>query len=42
MAKRLHELLGETHAVPRRLAGEVSDALSKLLEALAKGEDAAA
>lgn len=42
VAKRLHELLGETHAVPRRLAGEVSDALAKLLEALAKDEEAAA
>jgi len=42
VAKRLHELLGETRAVPRRLAGEVGEAVAKLLEALAKGEDAAA
>jgi hypothetical protein len=42
VAKRLHELLGETRAVPKRLASEVGDAVAKLLEALAKGEDAAA
>ena len=42
VAKRLHEILGETRAVPRRLAGEVDEALEKLLEALAKDEDAAA
>jgi hypothetical protein len=42
VAKRLQDLLGETHAVPRRLASEVGDAVGKLLEALAKGEDAAA
>jgi hypothetical protein len=42
VAKRLQEILGETRAVPRRLAGEVGEALAKLLEALAKDEDAAA
>jgi hypothetical protein len=43
VAKRLHDLLGETRAVPRRLASEVDDAVSKLLEAIAKkDEDAAA
>jgi hypothetical protein len=42
VARRLHELLGETRAVPRRLAAEVDDAVTKLLEALAKKEDAAA
>jgi hypothetical protein len=42
VAKRLQEILGETRAVPRRLAGEVGEALAKLLEALAKSEDAAA
>ncbi len=42
VAKRLQELLGETRAVPRRLAGEVGEALGKLLEAVGKGEDAAA
>jgi lipopolysaccharide biosynthesis regulator YciM len=38
VANRLRELLGETHAVPRNLALEVTEALSKLLEAI--GEDA--
>ena len=42
VAKRLQEILGETRAVPRRLAGEVGEALGRLLEALGKGEDAAA
>ena len=45
VAKRLRELLAETRAVPRRLAGEVSESLDKLLEALDTGgakEDAAA
>ena len=42
VAKRLQEILGETRAVPRRLAGEVGEALEKLLDALGKGEDAAA
>jgi hypothetical protein len=34
VAKRLRELLSETRAVPRRLAGEVSESLDKLLAAL--------
>jgi hypothetical protein len=34
VAKRLRELLSETRAVPRRLAGEVSESLDRLLEAL--------
>ncbi len=34
VAKRLRELLAETRAVPRRLAGEVSESLDKLLESL--------
>ena len=42
VAKRLQEILGETRAVPRRLAGEVGEALGKLLDALGKSEDAAA
>jgi hypothetical protein len=42
VAKRLQELLGETRAVPRRLASEVEEAVGKLLEALAKNEDRAA
>jgi hypothetical protein len=42
VAKRLQELLGETRAVPRRLAAEVGESLAKLLEALAKDEEAAA
>jgi hypothetical protein len=41
VAKRLKEILGDTRAVPRRLAGEVGEALEKLLTALGKGEDAA-
>ena len=42
VAKRLQEILGETRAVPRRLASEVGDALGKLLDALEKDEHAAA
>jgi hypothetical protein len=42
VGKRLQEILGETRAVPRRLAAEVGEALAKLLEAVGKGEDAAA
>ncbi len=34
VAKRLRELLAETRAVPRRMAGEVSESLDKLLAAL--------
>jgi hypothetical protein len=41
VAKRLRELLGETRAVPRKLAGEVSSSLDKLLEAI-EGKEAAA
>lgn len=42
VAKRLKEILGDTRAVPRRLASEVGEALEKLIEALTKDEDAAA
>jgi hypothetical protein len=42
VAKRLKEILEGTRAVPRRLAGEVGEALEKLLTALGKDEDAAA
>jgi hypothetical protein len=42
VAKRLRELLNDTRAVPRRLAGEVGGALDTLLEALGKDEEAAA
>jgi hypothetical protein len=42
VAKRLRELLAGTHAVPRRLATEVSGALDRLLEAIEEKEEAAA
>jgi hypothetical protein len=42
VATRLRELLAETKAVPRRLAGEVDAALDRLLEALASRDDRAA
>jgi len=42
VAKRLRELLQETHVVPRRLAGEVGEALERLLEALEEEEEEAA
>jgi hypothetical protein len=44
VAKRLRELLSETRAVPKRLAGEVSESLDKLLAALGteSGEEEAA
>jgi hypothetical protein len=42
VARRLHEILGDTHAVSRRLSAEVTAALDKLLAALGKDEDAAA
>jgi len=42
VAGRLRELLGETRAVPRRLAGEVGEALERLLEALAERDEEAA
>ena len=41
VAKRLREILGETRAVPRKLAGEVSSALDRLLEAIEEKEAAA-
>jgi hypothetical protein len=41
VAKRLRELLGETRSVPRKLAGEVSAALDKLLESIEDKEAAA-
>ncbi len=41
VARRLRELLGETRAVPRRLASEVSEALGRLLEAVEEREQAA-
>jgi hypothetical protein len=34
VAKRLRELLGETHVVPRRLASEVGESLDRLLDTL--------
>lgn len=42
VASRLRELLGETRAVPKKLAGEVSSALERLLEALGTDEEEAA
>ncbi len=42
VAKRLRELLGSTKAVPRGLARDVSDALDKLLEAVADDAEEAA
>jgi hypothetical protein len=41
VAKRLKELLGETKAVPRKLAGEVGMMLEQLLEAIEDKEEAA-
>ena len=41
VARRLRELLSETHVVPRRVAGEVGGALDRLLEALESAEEAA-
>jgi hypothetical protein len=41
VTRRLRELLSETHAVPRRVAGEVGNALDRLLEALESAEEAA-
>jgi len=41
VAKRLREILGETRAVPRKLAGEVSSALDRLLAAIEDKEAAA-
>jgi hypothetical protein len=42
VATRLRELLGETRAVPRKLAGEVGGALDRLLEALEMDRENAA
>jgi hypothetical protein len=42
VAKRLHDLLNETRAVPRRLALEVAASVGQLLEALEKGDEKAA
>jgi hypothetical protein len=42
VARRLRELLAETRAVPRKLAGEVGSALDKLLEAIGDEDEAAA
>jgi hypothetical protein len=42
VGRRLHELLQETRAVPKRLAGEVAQALERLLEALASDDEKAA
>jgi hypothetical protein len=41
VARRLRELLAETRAVPRKLAGEVGAALDQLLEAIEEREEAA-
>jgi hypothetical protein len=41
VAKRLRELLGETQAVPRRLASEACSVLDRLLEAIEEREEAA-
>jgi hypothetical protein len=41
-ATRLRDLLPETKAVPKKLVGEVSAALERLLEALGQGEEEAA
>jgi len=42
VAGRLRELLGETRAVPRKLAGEVNEALDRLLEVVRAASDRAA
>ncbi len=42
VAKRLRELLAETHVVPKRLASEVGAALDRLLEAVEAREERAA
>ncbi len=41
VARRLRELLGETHVVSRKLAGEVGAVLDQLLEAIEEKEEAA-
>ncbi|HEX3772139.1 MAG TPA: hypothetical protein VHV30_14785 [Polyangiaceae bacterium] len=40
VARRLHELLAESHAVPRKLAGDVQGSLDRLLDALGREEAA--
>lgn len=42
VATRLRELLAETRAVPRKVAGEAVEALDRVLEALAASEEKAA
>jgi hypothetical protein len=42
VAGRLRELLGDTRAVPRKLAGEVSEALDRLLDAVRRSSERAA
>jgi hypothetical protein len=42
VATRLRDLLAETHVVPKKLAGEASSALERLLEAIALDEEKAA
>jgi hypothetical protein len=42
VATRLRELLGETRAVPRKLAGEVGESLDRLLETLRAAKERAA
>jgi hypothetical protein len=42
VAKRLRELLADTRVVPRKLAAEVTEALSKLLDAIGDDADKAA
>ncbi|HEX4448159.1 MAG TPA: hypothetical protein VH044_15530, partial [Polyangiaceae bacterium] len=41
VARRLRELLAETRAVPKKLAGDVDGALDRLLEHLESAEQAA-
>jgi hypothetical protein len=41
VARRLRDLLASTRAVPRKLAGEVGDALERLLEVIEEKEEAA-
>ena len=41
VARRLRDLLAETHAVPRKLAGEVREAVEHLLEVIEEREEAA-
>ena len=41
VARRLRDLLAETHAVPRKLAGEVREAVEHLLQVIEEKEEAA-